>query len=271
MIDFLYSDINKDKFIKTKKLLETPFHKYYHDIFLNEDKDWKQFYSINEKDNKYQIDDLFKNIEEENDTNYEIISLANNYENFFLEKKARNLDYKNNKNEIIKTFMINSLNDKYSSLLQEVTKLKEFYDNRKKLQISKKIINNGDNFLTLKNDIKNIYEENYINKNLVINNKEIKRNVNKKYIFYVCKSLKQNQIKNNFNNNNIELNEDEEEKNKGNNFENYIKMNEKHDLKNNEENMFCNKKREGQKIKYFISCKRPKNLDVKNKFYINKN
>ena len=274
LIDFLYSPQNINNFTKTKKLLETPFHQYYHDIFLGEDDTWKKYYCISEKDNKYQIDYLFKNIEEENDSIYEIISLANNYENFFLEKKARNLDYKNNKNEIIKTFMINSLNDKYSSLLQEVTKLKEFYDNRKKIQISKKIINNGDNFLTLKNDIENIYEENYINKNLVINNKEIKRNVNKKYIFYVCKSFKQNQIKNNFNNNNIDLNEDEEEKKdniQGNNFENYIKMNEKHDLKNNEENMFCNKKREGQKIKYFISCKRPKNLDIKNKFYINKN
>ena len=274
LIDFLYSPQNINNFTKTKKLLETPFHQYYHDIFLGEDDTWKKYYCISEKDNKYQIDYLFKNIEEENDSIYEIISLANNYENFFLEKKARNLDYKNNKNEIFKTFMINSLNDKYSSLLQEVTKLKEFYDNRKKIQISKKIINNGDNFLTLKNDIENIYEENYINKNLVINNKEIKRNVNKKYIFYVCKSFKQNQIKNNFNNNNIDLNEDEEEKKdniQGNNFENYIKMNEKHDLKNNEENMFCNKKREGQKIKYFISCKRPKNLDIKNKFYINKN
>ena len=48
-------------------------------------------------------------------------------------------------------------------------------------------------------------------------------------------------------------------------------MKEKYDFKINEENMFCKKKREGQKIKYFISCKKPKNLDIKNKFYINKN
>ena len=251
LIEFLYSPQNINKFTKTKKLLESPFHQYYHDIFLGEDEKWTQYYCINEKENKFQIDYLFKNIEEENDTNYEIISLANNYENFFLEKKARNLD---NKNEFIKTFMINSLNDKYPSLLQEVTKLKEFYDNRKKLQ--------------------HIYDENYINKNIVINNKEIRGNENKKYIFFVCKSLKQNQIENDFKNNNMNLNEDEEEKqenNQGNNFENHIKTKEKYDLKNREQNMFCNKKREGQKIKYFISCKRPKNLDIKNKFYINKN
>lgn len=193
---------------------------------------------------------------------------------FFLEKKARNLDNKNNKNEFIKTFMINSLNDKYPSLLQEVTKLKEFYDNRKKLQISKNIKNKYDNLVTIKKDLEHIYDENYINKNIVINNKEIKGNENKKYIFFVCKSLKQNQIENDFKNNNMNLNEDEEEEqenNQGNNFENHIKTKEKYDLKNREQNMFCNKKREGQKIKYFISCKRPKNLDIKNKFYINKN
>jgi hypothetical protein len=254
LIEFLYSPQNINKFTKTKKLLESPFHQYYHDIFLGEDEKWTQYYCINEKENKFQIDYLFKNLEEENDTNYEIISLANNYENFFLEKKARNIDNKNNKNEFIKTFMINSLNDKYPSLLQEVTKLKEFYDNRKKLQ--------------------HIYDENYINKNIVINNKEIRGNENKKYIFFVCKSLKQNQIENDFKNNNMNLNEDEEEKqenNQGNNFENHIKTKEKCYLKNREQNMFCNKKREGQKIKYFISCKRPKNLDIRNKFYINKN
>ena len=274
LIEFLYSPQNINKFTKTKKLLESPFHQYYHDIFLGEDEKWTKYYCINEKENKFQIDYLFKNIEEENDTNYEIISLANNYENFFLEKKARNIDNKNNKNEFIKTFMINSLNDKYPSLLQEVTKLKEFYDNRKKLQISKNIKNKYDNLVTIKKDLEHIYDENYINKNIVINNKEIKGNENKKYIFFVCKSLKQNQIENDFKNNNMNLNEDEEEKqenNQGNNFENHIQAKEKYDLKNREQNMFCNKKREGQKIKYFISCKRPKNLDIKNKFYINKN
>jgi hypothetical protein len=273
LIDFLYSSQNINNFMKTKKLLETPFHQYYHDIFLGEDNKWKKYYCIKEKDNKFQIDYLFKNIEEENDTNYEIISLANNYENFFLEKKGRNLDYKNNKNEFIKEFMINTLNAKYSSMLQEVTKLKEFYENRKKLQISKNIKNNGDNFITIKNDLEQIYDGNYLN---IINYKEIKKNENKKFIFYVCKSFKQNQTENNLTNNNMNLNEneDEEEKqenNQGNIFENHIKINEKYDFKNNEENMFCNKKREGQKIKYFISCKRPKNLDIKNKFYIKKN
>ena len=274
LISFLYSPKNINSFTKTKKLLETPFHQYYHDIFLGEDGKWKKYYCINEKNNKFQIDYLFKNIEEENDINYQIFSLANNYENFFLEKRAGKLDYKNNKNEFIKKFMINSINNKYSSLLQEVIKLKEFYENRKKLQFSKIIKKNDDNFVTLNKDMEHIYDENYIDNNIVINNKEIKRNENKKYLFYVCKSFKQNQIGNNFINNNMNLNEDEEEKQENNqekNFENHIKMNEKYDLKINEENMFCNKKRVGQKIKYFISCKKPKNLNIKNKFDINKN
>jgi hypothetical protein len=274
LIEFLYSPQNINKFTKTKKLLESPFHQYYHDIFLGEDEKWTKYYCINEKENKFQIDYLFKNIEEENSINYQIFSMANNYEKFFLEKRARNLDYKNNKNEFIKKFMTNSINNKYSSLLQEVIKLKEFYENRKKLQFSKIIKKNDDNFVTLNKDMEHIYDENYIDNNIVINNKEIKRNENKKYLFYVCKSFKQNQIGNNFINNNMNLNEDEEEKQENNqekNFENHIKMNEKYDLKINEENMFCKKKREGQKIKYFISCKKPKNLDIKNKFYINKN
>jgi len=270
IIEFLYSPQNINTFTKTKKLLETQFHQYYHDIFLGEDDKWKKNYCISEKDNKFQIDYLFKNVEEENETNYEIISLANNYENYFLEKKERNLDYKNNKNQFIKTFMINSLNNKYSSLLQELTKLKEFYENRKKFQNSKNIKNNVDIFLTIKKDLKHIYDENNINENILNNNKIIKRNENRKYIFYVCKSYKTNQIKNI----NMNLNEDEEEKqenNQGNNSENHKKMNEKYDLKNMGENIFCHKKRDGQKIKYFISCKRPKNSDIKNKFYINKN
>ena len=276
LISFLYSPKNINSFTKTKKLLQTPFHQYYHDIFLGEDDKWKKYYCINEKDNKFQIDYLSKNIKEENDTNYEIFSLANNYENFFLEKRAGKLDYKNNKNEFIKKFMINSINNKYSSLLQEVIKLKEFYENRKKLQFSKIIKKNDDNFVNIKNDVEHIYDENYLDNNIVIDNKKIKRNENKKYIFYVCKSFKQNQIENNFINNNMKLNEDEDEEekqenNQENNFENHIKMKEKYDFKINEENMFCKKKREGQKIKYFISCKKPKNLDIKNKFYINKN
>ena len=278
LIDFLYSPQNINNFTKTKKLLETPFHQYYHDIFLGEDDKWKKYYYISDKDNKYQIDYLFKNLEEENDTKYEIISLANNYENFFLRKKQKNLDYKSNKNEFIKSFMINSLNEEYSSLLQEVTKLKEYYDNRKKLQIPKNIKNNSDNFVTFKNGIEYKDDENYINKNIDIDIKEIKGNENKKRIFYVCKSYKKNhinQMKNNIKNNNMNLDENEEEKQDKNQEENHIKIKEKcinqNDLKKLEENMLCNKKREGQKIKYFISCKKPKNLDITNKFLNNKN
>ena len=172
MIDFLYSDINKDKFIKTKKLLETPFHKYYHDIFLNEDKDWKQFYSINEKDNKYQIDYLLKSLEEEEnaekiipDKKYinDIDFLAHHYEIFFLEKKPRNMDYRNKKNEFIKNFLINTINNNnYLKLAEEIKKLKEYFDNRVILQKSKNPkINLSDksdnnNIITEKQEIDNL-------------------------------------------------------------------------------------------------------------------
>ena len=78
-------------------------------------------------------------------------------------------------------------------------------------QIIKK---NDDNFVNIKNDVEHIYDENYLDNNIVIDNKKIKRNENKKYIFYVCKSFKQNQIENNFINNNMKLNEDEDEEEK---------------------------------------------------------
>ena len=65
IIEFIYSPLNNKNFIKTKKLLNTPFHQFYHDIFLNEEPNWKIYYGINEKDNKYQIDYLLSNLDEE--------------------------------------------------------------------------------------------------------------------------------------------------------------------------------------------------------------
>ena len=107
LIEYLYSDINKNNFIKTKKLLDTPFHQFYHDIFLGENKDWVKFYDINEKDNKFEIHYLLKTLEEEeknSETKIEeskyindIYILAHNYENFFLEKKPRKLAHNNKK------------------------------------------------------------------------------------------------------------------------------------------------------------------------------
>ena len=233
LIDFLYSEKNKDKFIKTKKLLDTPFHQFYHDVFLGENPEWKKMYGIDENDNKFEIEYLLKNLEEEEkDDTYEeknyindINSLAHNYENFFLEKKPRNMDYKNKKNEFIKSFLNNSLNNEFSKLTEQVKDLREYYQNRK--------IKQKNNLFSLNNII-----EYNINKSKILLKEEeekqdIQENINinkkdKRNYFYIVKKLKKykNEIKE-------ELND----------------------------NYFCNRKRNGQKIKYFISCKKAKNID----------
>ena len=81
-----------------------------------------------------------KNIQEEEEWNSEtikyikdIIELAYNYEKYFLEKKPRNVDYNNKKNEFIRDFMNNLVNDKYLELYEKFKKLKIFYENRKLL------------------------------------------------------------------------------------------------------------------------------------------
>ena len=122
LIEYLYSPLNENKFLKTKQLLNTPFHQYYHDIFLNEDQNWKKKYGVSENDNKYQIDHLLKNLEEEekgenleNNNKYinDINKLAHNYEIYFLEKKPRKVEHSKKKNEFVKTFMDKTPNDKY--------------------------------------------------------------------------------------------------------------------------------------------------------------
>ena len=179
LIKYLFSPINDNIYNKTKNLLNTPFHQFYHDIFLNENKNWKKFYGINEKDNKYQIEHFLKNLQsQEGDANEDNIiyindinKLAHNYENFFLEKKPRNVDYNSKKNNIIKEFTNNSLNDKYMLLLEEVKQLKNFYDSRnilndKLLSISldEKSVEIFDNLLMKNNNYKNINENQFIKK-----------------------------------------------------------------------------------------------------------
>ena len=311
LIDFLYSDINKDKFIKTKKLLETPFHQYYHDIFLNEDEEWKYIYSIEEKDNKYQIEYLLNILEEEeklenvnNGKNYinDMDFLAHNYEKFFLEKKPRNLDYKNKKNEFIKNFLSNTVNDYYLKLAEKVKELKEYYDNRNLQKKSKKNkIKNvtAINSLTEKNDINlnDTKKENIIvnEKNDLINNKneklkrfeKNKKNKNKK-IFYIVFLPKNKELEKNINIPKINLKEEEEKKiykiieKKGTNkirkifnkeLNNNIDNELYKDINDNFNNKsFCEKKRNREKRKYFISCKIKKRIDndIKDKFFVNK-
>ena len=174
--------------------------------------------------------------------------LAHNYEKFFLEKKPRKLDHNNKKNEFIKKFIINLPNEKYLKLAEETKKFREFYENR--------------NLLKNKNN-KNIGE---INSKSALNINDIKNNKIEK---------KENSIINN----NNETNENIKERiidNKENN-DNILFMNndekELNNLKtgiqeNKFQNSFCNKKREREKIKYFISCKKAKQLDDSNKIFL---
>ena len=264
LIDFLFSDINNNKFIKTKKLLNTPFHQFYHDIFLGEDEEWKKFYGIKEEDNKFQIEYLLKNLEEENDEiideekKYikEINLLAHNYEKFFLEKKPRNLDYKSKKNEFIKTFMIKTLNNKYEKLAEEVKKYKEYYENR----------------INLKNST--------IQKNIFINDISfiIRKDSNEKNNEYGIKINKKSKNDNEINYANIDLKEEEKQgiiheikKNNKNENKKYINNISKINIENEKKKLFCNKKRGGEKIKYFISIKKPKRKEeIKTRFLVNK-
>ena len=136
LIDYIFSDERKDNFEKTKKILDMPFHKYYHDIFLNEDKNWKEYYEIDNDDNTYQIDSVLKNLEEkpeENEKNNEIYSqkinnLAHHYEDFFLSKKTRNVELGNKKEECIKTIMEATHKEQYEYYMGELKKYKTHYE-----------------------------------------------------------------------------------------------------------------------------------------------
>ena len=273
LIDYLFSPLNNNKFIKTKQLLSTPFHQFYHDIFLGEELTWKKYYGINDNDIKYQIDYLLKYLDEdengeENVENKKYINdineLAHHYEDFFLEKKPRNVDYNNkkNQNQYIKLFMKETPNDKYLQLLEDVKNLKNYYENRNlqkgKLNdlvlMNKKSEETMDNSLIKKKDITNndIYENKEIKLNKLntsINSEhpiedkisKIENNINR------INSIKSKNVKENEN-----IKETFDYKNEknlinlfGNNSEEYIP----------EEIIFCNKKR-NNKMKYFISCKK---------------
>ncbi len=272
LINYIFSPLNENNFIKTKSLLNTPFHQFYHDIFLNENQNWKIFYGINENDNKYQIEYMIKNIQEEerelnngnlkyiNDINY----LAHNYEKYFLEKKPRNVDYNNKKNDFIKNFMNNLVNDRYLKLYEELKQLKIFYENRKSL-------NNKLVFIPVviqKND--DILENSLIknNNSIILNNNEIENKIKDN-------KNKNNRVDNLTLNSTNTISQIESKLNKNITLEEEIKgyyntkiynnINEKANLFGNEfeknickDKNFCNKKRK-RKIKYFISCKNFKN------------
>jgi hypothetical protein len=136
LIDYIFSDESKDNFNKTKSILDMPFHKYYHNIFLNEEKNWKETYGIEKEDNTYQIDSVLKNLEEkpdENEKNNEKYSqkinyLAHHYEDFFLGKKTRNVELGNKKEECIKSILETTLPEQYEYYMNQLKIFKDLYE-----------------------------------------------------------------------------------------------------------------------------------------------
>ena len=271
LIDYIYSPMNNHKFAKTKNLLNTSFHQFYHDIFLGEEKTWKNYYGINDEENIYGIEYLLNNLEEEDNGESgvdnkryinDISDLAHHYEEFFLEKKPRNVDYNNKKNQFIKTFMQNTLNDEYLNLLEEVKKLKNYYDTRygQKVKFTKIDVHNQ-----TKEDIMN----NLINESTQIELNEIKTKNNSD--INVFEAPINGTIKNsNTNESIINLEENNEKENNIENIsENFLSKKENNtivnikedDLEKNEEKILCNNKRKNDKIKYFIFYKKLKTED----------
>jgi hypothetical protein len=136
LIDYIFSDESKDNFNKTKSILDMPFHKYYHNIFLNEEKNWKETYGIEKEDNTYQIDSVLKSLEEkpdENEKNNEKYSqkinyLAHHYEDFFLGKKTRNVELGNKKEECIKSILETTLPEQYEYYMNQLKIFKDLYE-----------------------------------------------------------------------------------------------------------------------------------------------
>lgn len=138
LIEYIFSKDNANNFCKAKQLLNMPFHQYYHDIFLSENKDWDKYFDVKSEENKYELNYLLKSLEEE-DKNInlnkiyieKINNLAKNYEDFFLLKKMRNIEIGDKKNDFIKSFMNNTLQNDYLKYCEAVKQIKQFYDDRK--------------------------------------------------------------------------------------------------------------------------------------------
>ena len=159
LIEYIFSNDNIDYFTKTKSLLNMPFHQYYHDIFLGENKSWMLCFDIKPENNKYEIDYLLKSLEEEDKNSSmnkiyieKINNLAHNYEGFFLYKKMRSVGISDKRSDFVKSFMNKTFKVDYTKYFEQVEKIKNYYINRNKgleqnsLDLSKK-----DTFFT--NDI----------------------------------------------------------------------------------------------------------------------
>ena len=198
LIGYIYNTANINSFMKTKLLLNMPFHQYYHDIFLSENQNWIQYFNISPQDNKYKIEYLLSNLDDKdngNDNNEnsnksyvnQMKALAENYEDFFLNKKMRNVDLSEKKNDFIKNFMINTQQSDYLKYAEKVKEIKNYYDNRKQeLKIS------YSNFINpYINKINNIYSINTLNNSM---NKTcfLKNSDSYKNIFFRIDNTKKN-------------------------------------------------------------------------------
>ena len=139
LIEYIFNINNINNFPKTKQILNMPFHQYYHDIFLSENITWMQYFNIKQEDNKYNIDYLLYNLDDKEDIDEggnkvyinKIKKLAENYEDFFLFKKMRNVDLSDRKNEFIKNFMNITQKNDYLQYNEKVKQIKNYYINRK--------------------------------------------------------------------------------------------------------------------------------------------
>ena len=198
LIEYLFDAENNNNFKKTKQILNMPFHQYYHDIFLSENQNWIQYFNISPQDNKYKIEYLLSNLDDKdngNDNNEnsnksyvnQMKALAENYEDFFLNKKMRNVDLSEKKNDFIKNFMINTQRSDYLKYAEKVKEIKNYYDNRKQeLKIS------YSNFVNpYINKINNIYSINTLNNSM---NKTcfLKNSDSYKNIFFRIDNTKKN-------------------------------------------------------------------------------
>ena len=116
-----------------------PFHQYYHDIFLGENKSWLLYFDIKPENNKYEINYLLNNLKEEDENSNmnkiyieKIERLAHNYEDFFLYKKMRSVGLSEKRNEFVKSFMSRTFKVDYTKYFEQVEQIKNYYNNRKK-------------------------------------------------------------------------------------------------------------------------------------------
>ena len=133
-----------EEYINTKRVLNMPFHEFYHKIFLNEDENFVKNFGI-QMNNKYIFEYYInkvkskskKSINNENDDNIykeSVVKLAKNYEDYFLKKNKRKSKKAKKK---LEDECIESIIKKidYDFLKNEVIKIKELY---KKLEYNSK-------------------------------------------------------------------------------------------------------------------------------------